>query len=196
MQDEMSSYGPHPPGASPELLPAARVQDPWEYRKNSFLAIVYPEKSRANKVLKALKHMKSPKLIDLENAVCVTRDGRGRTQLQEPGFRRKKNTVGDSITGLVTGSLLLAPIDGATLAEATDTVKQKLANLYVDKSFIEAVRTELQPDSSAIFLLIQKASPSEVIPRITPYGGTILETFLTEMDKTRLEDAIRASRVH
>jgi uncharacterized membrane protein len=196
MQDEMISHGPRLDESSSELRPATRSQDPWEYRKNSFLAIVYPEKSRAKKVLRALKQMKSPKLIDLENAVSVTRDGRGRTQLRESGFRRKKNTVGDSITGLVAGSLLLAPIDGATLAEATDTVKHKLAYLHIDESFIEAVRTELQPDSSAIFFLIQKAFPSEVIPRITPYGGTILETFLTEVDKTRLEEAIRAARVH
>lgn len=196
MHDEMISHGPHLDESSSELLPADRGQDPWEYRKNSFLAIFYPEKSRARKVLKALKQMRSPKLIDLEHSVYVTRDGRGRTQLREVGFRRKKNTVGDSITGLVAGSLLLAPIDGATLAEATDTVKHKLANLHIDVSFTEAVRTELQPDSSAIFLLIQKASPSEVIPRITPYGGTVLETFLSEVDKTHLEEAIRAARVH
>jgi uncharacterized membrane protein len=196
MQDEMISHGPRLDESSSDFLPASRGQDPWEYRKNSFLAIVYPEKSRARKMLKALKQIRSPKLIDLENAVYVTRDGRGRTQLREAGFRRKKNTIGDSITGLVAGSVLLAPVDGATLAEATDTVKHKLANLHVDESFTEAVRTELQPDSSAIFLLIQKASPSEVIPRITPYGGAVLETFLSEVDKTRLEEAIRAARVH
>jgi uncharacterized membrane protein len=196
MQDEMISHGPRLDEPSSDLPTASRGQGSWEYRKNSFLAIVYPEKSRARKMLKALKQMRSPKLIDLENAVYVTRDGRGRTQLRESGFRRKKNTVGDSITGLVAGTVLLAPIDGATLAEATDTVKQKVANLHVDESFTEAVRTELQPDSSAIFLLIQKASPSEVIPRITPYGGTILETFLTEADKTRLEEAVRSARVH
>jgi uncharacterized membrane protein len=196
MQDEMISHGPRLDEPSADLLPAARSQDPWEYRTNSFLAIVYSETSRAGKVLKALKQMRSPKLIDLESAVYVTRDGRGRTQLREPGFRRKKNTIGDSITGLVAGSILLAPIGGVTLAEATDTVKHKLANLHVDRSFTEAVRTELQPDSSAIFILIQKASPSEVIPRITPYGGTVLETFLSEVDKTRLEEAIRAASVH
>jgi uncharacterized membrane protein len=159
------------------------------------VAIVYPEKSRAKTVLNALKRMRSPKLIDLEKATYVTRDSRGRTQLRELGARRKKNIIGDSITGLVAGSLLLAPIDGATLAEATHTVKQKLANLHVDESFTKAVRTELQPDSSAIFLLIQRASPAEVIPRITPYGGTVLETFLAEGDKTRLEAAIRTGRV-
>jgi uncharacterized membrane protein len=196
MQDEMISHGPRVDESSSEIPVAAPGQDPWEYGKNSFLVIVYPEKSRARNVLKALKQMRSSKLIDLEHAVYVTRDGRGRTQLREFGFRRKKNIVGDSITGLVAGSLLLAPIDGATLAEATDTVKQKLANLHVDESFNKAVRTELQPDSSAIFLLIQKASPSEVIPRITPYGGTVLETFLSDVDKTRLEEAIRAARAH
>jgi uncharacterized membrane protein len=196
MQDEMTTHGRRLDESSSELLPTDRGRDPLDYGQNSFLAIVYPEKSRASKVLKALKQMRSPKLIDLEHAVYVTRDGRGRTQLRENGFRRKKNTVGDSITGLVAGSLLLAPIDGATLAEATDTVKQKVANLHVDGSFTQAVRAELQPDSSAIFLLIQKASPSEVIPRITPYGGTVLETFLSQGDKTRLEKAIRAARVH
>jgi uncharacterized membrane protein len=152
--------------------------------------------SRAKKVLNALKQMRSPKLVDLENAAYVTRDRKGRTQLQESGSRRKKNTIGDSITGLLAGSLLLAPIDGETLAEATDTVKHKLASLHLDESFTEAVRAELQADSSAIFLLIQKAFPAEVIPRFTPYGGTILETFLPEADKTRLLEAIRAARVH
>jgi uncharacterized membrane protein len=196
MQDEMIPQGPHIDESSFQPLPSVEGHGLREYHENSFLAVVYPDKSRASKVLKALKKVKAPKLIDLENAVYVTRDKRGSVQLRELGFRRKKNTIGDSITGLVAGSLLLTPVDGATLADATDTIRHKVASLHIEDSFTLELRAQLQPDSSAIFLLIQKAFPDEVIPRITPYGGTILETLLTPQDKTQLEKAIKAGRVH
>ncbi|MGO8951506.1 MAG: DUF1269 domain-containing protein [Ktedonobacterales bacterium] len=172
------------------------LQDSWEYHRNCLLAVVYPDKNRASKVLKTLKKLESPKLIDLEDAVYVTRDKKGGTQLREPGFFRKKNTIGDSIVGMVAGSILLTPIDGATLAVATSTVRYKVSNIHIEDRFILDVRAGMQPNSSTIFLLVGRASPAEVIPRITPYGGTILQTYLTQDEKTRLEAALKASRVH
>ena len=197
MHDEMIPHGD--PEESVTHSPALdRSQDrpnTREYQGKSFLAVVYAEREQAGKVLKALKAPKSPKLIDLADAVFVTRDKRGNIQLQEASLRRKKNTIGDSVAGMMVGAILLAPIDGVTLAGATETVRHKIANVRLEDDFIKELRALMQPDSSTIFLLVQRASPLEVIPRITPYGGTILETFLSQDELTRLE-ALRSPRVH
>ncbi len=182
----------------PSHLPSPGVesQDWWLYLQNGFLAIVYPEKNRAAKVLTLLTQLQTPKLADLEDAVFVTRDKKGTAELHQLGRRKKKNSVGDSIVGLVVGTFLLGEIGGDTLEEDTPQVRSRLRDIQIQDSFSEELRKLLQPDSSAIFLLVRQASPGEVIPRIIPYGGTVLETSINRDEQARLRDALKAARVH
>lgn len=179
----------------PRLDTGQPLQSSGEYPQYSFLAVVYSDPRQAGRVLKALQALKSPKLTDLDEAVYVTRDKRGRTLLQEPRPRRKKNIIGDSVVGMMAGAILLAPIDGSSLVEATDTVRRKVANVSLEDEFVRTVRARMEPDSSTIFLLIQRVRATEIIPRITPYGGTMLETSVTRDERIRLA-ALEALRTH
>jgi uncharacterized membrane protein len=180
----------------PSHLPSPGVvsQDWWLYLQNGFLAVVYPDKNRAAKVLTLLMQLQSPKLADLEDAVFVTRDKKGTAELHQPGHGKKKNTVGGSIVGLVVGTFLLGEIGGDVLKEDTPQVRSRLRDVQIQESFSEELRKLMQPDSSAIFLLVRQASPGEVIPRIIPYGGTVLETSISRDEQAHLRDALKAAR--
>ncbi len=194
-QDSHSDKPAEAVSRSPRLATGQPLQSSGEYPQYSFLAVVYSDPRQASRVLKALQTLKSPKLTDLDEAVYVTRDKRGRTLLQEPRPRRKKNIIGDSVVGMMAGAILLAPIDGSSLVEATDTVRRKVANVSLEDEFVRTVRARMEPDSSTIFLLIQRVRATEIIPRITPYGGTMLETSITRDERIRLA-ALEALRTH
>jgi uncharacterized membrane protein len=185
--DEQSSHLPSP---------GVESQDWWLYLQNGFLAIVYPEPNRAAKVLTLLAQFQSPKLADLKDAVFVTRNKKGTAELHQLGRGKKKNTVGNSIVGLLVGTFLLGEIGGDTLEEDTPQVRSRLRDVQIQDSFSEELRKLMPPNSSAIFLLVRQASPSEVIPRIVPYGGTVLETSINRDEQARLRDALKAARAH
>jgi uncharacterized membrane protein len=182
----------------PSQLPSSDVesQDWWLYLQNGFLAIVYPEKNRAAKVLTLLTELHSPKLVDLEDAVFVTKDKKGTAEMHQLGRGKKKNSVGGSIVGLAVGTLLLGELGGNLLEEDTPEVRSRLRDVQIQDSFSEEIRKLMQPNSSAIFLLLRRASPGEVIPRLVPYGGTLLETSINRDEQAHLQDALTVARVH
>ena len=196
MQDEMILHT----GSGSEFiaeLPLAENQaaDQWVPLRNGFWAIVYQENDRAASVLKMLKEVRSPKLADLDDAVYVTRNKKGTTELRQVGRGRKTGVMRDSIVGLVVGMLLLPEIGGFP-EEVLEEARSEMARVHIQESFSLELRERLKPSSSAIFLLMRKAAPADVIPRILPYGGTFLETSLSQEDQAHLQTAWKAARVH
>jgi uncharacterized membrane protein len=200
MQDEMILHVDSGSEFIAELpLAESQVADRWVSLQNGFWAIMYLEKDRAASVLKMLKEVHSPKLADLDDAVYVTRNKKGATELREVSRGRPTGVMVNSIVGLVVGMLLLPEIGGFPQKEREEVpaeARREMGKIHLQESFSLEVRERLQPSSSAIFLLLRKASPAEVIPRILPYGGSFLETSLNQEGQSHLQAAWKAARVH
>jgi uncharacterized membrane protein len=61
----------------------------------------------------------------------------------------------------------------------------------VDNDFQEQVRDLLQPGTSALFLMVDKATPDRVVDALSQYGGTVLKSSLSEEGEKELQDALR-----
>jgi uncharacterized membrane protein len=61
------------------------------------------------------------------------------------------------LAGLLIGALLFMPVAGLLVGAATGGMAVKLANLWIDDQFVRDLRSQLQLNSSAIFLLVRKA---------------------------------------
>src|SRR5215469_15127597 len=168
-------------------LTESQAADLWVSLRNGFLATVYPDKDRAAKVLKMLKEVNSPKLVDLDDAVYVSRNKKGTTELRQVGRGSRTSVMRDSIVGLVVGVLLLPEIGGFPQEEMPAKAHSEMAKIHIQESFSLELRERMQPSSSAIFLLMRKAAPSDVIPRILPYGGTLLETSFNQDEQSHLQ---------
>jgi uncharacterized membrane protein len=60
----------------------------------------------------------------------------------------------------------------------------------IDKAFQEQVRDQLQPGSSALFMIIEQATPDKAIAALSQYGGTVIKTSLSDEDTKKLQDAL------
>jgi uncharacterized membrane protein len=49
-----------------------------------------------------------------------------------------------------------------------------------------------KPGSSALFVLVRRAMPDKVLPELSPFGGTVLRTFLSNEQEERLRQALQA----
>ena len=97
-----------------------------------FVAITYPAENQAAQVIKTLKKIETTGDLNLEDAVCVTKNAKGSVQLHQARHTTGKATIIGSAAGLVVGSLLLTPIRGAALGAAAGALAGKTSDVGIE----------------------------------------------------------------
>ena len=160
---------------------------------STLIVIAYPEEDRAVEVLTTLKQLRSKDLIDLDDAFYVTKDKEGDTKVHHSVHLTRKGAGWGALGGLLIGALFFVPVAGLLVGAATGAMAVKLADLGIDHQFVKDLSAQLQPNSSAIFILARIVEPDEVIAALRPYGGTILQTTLSEEAEEDLRANLQAS---
>jgi uncharacterized membrane protein len=52
----------------------------------------------------------------------------------------------------------------------------------------------MQPNSSALFVLVRKSTPDKVLEEVKGTGGTVLKTSLSHEDEAKLQAALSAAK--
>jgi uncharacterized membrane protein len=63
----------------------------------------------------------------------------------------------------------------------------------IDKAFQEQVREYLKPGTSALFMVIEQATPDKAVAALQQYGGTVIKTSLSDEDTKKLQEALEPS---
>ena len=66
-----------------------------------------------------------------------------------------------------------------------------LADLGIQKSFVKEVSDELQPGTSALFLIIRHANANAVVAELKPYKGKVIQTTLDPEDEETLKRVLK-----
>jgi uncharacterized membrane protein len=160
------------------------------FAESLFVAITYPTEGQAAQVIKALKKIEAAKLIDLEDAVYVTKNAKGGVKLHQAQHTTGKATAIGSAAGFVVGSLLLTPIGGAALGAAAGALAGKTSDVGIEDDFVRELSEQMKPNTSAIFLLVRSVARDAVVPKVAAFGGTVLETSLEPALAAELQAAL------
>ena len=57
------------------------------------------------------------------------------------------------------------------------------------------MRDALQPGTSALFMVIQHATPDKAIAALERYGGTVIKTSVSDEDRKMLQEALQPASV-
>lgn len=167
---------------------------------SDLIVVAYPDEYRAAEVLAVLQRLQGKVLIDLEDAVYVTKDENGKLKLHETVPMTKigatTGMVSGTFWGMLIGLLFLQPalgaVAGAAIGAGTGALSGKLADYGIKEDFIRQLAQNLQNGSSALFVLIRRATPDKVLAEVRPYGGTILHSTLSTEAEKRLQSKIAA----
>jgi len=66
----------------------------------------------------------------------------------------------------------------------------KVTKSGINKDFQDRVRDMLQPGTSALFLVVEKVTPDKAIAALKPFGGTVLQSNLSEDAEAELQAAL------
>lgn len=161
---------------------------------STLIAITYPDEQRAAEVLATLKQLHSEDVIDLQEAFYVTRDKQGDPKVHHARHLTGRGARWGALGGLLVGALFFVPVAGLVLGAAAGALFVKLGDLGVDEQFVKDLSAQLQPNSSAIFILAHNASPDIVVAVVRQYGGAILQSNLSEEVEQELQANLNAAQ--
>ena len=152
------------------------------------VAIVYPDEFRAAEVLATLKRLQSQYLLDLEDACVVTRDKeKGKLKLHQAVNLTTAGAATGALWGTLIGMLFLVPLAGLAVGAAAGALSGKLSDYGINDDFIKSISTKLEPGSSAIFMLVRRATVDKVEPEVAKFGGQILYSNLSKEGEEKLQ---------
>jgi uncharacterized membrane protein len=157
---------------------------------SELIVVAYPDRHRAEEVLLALRKSERDDLVDLEDAAIVSKSEDGQVTLRQAHHLSTAGAVGGGFWGLLIGALFLAPVLGAAVGAATGALAGALGDVGIDDEFMRELGAQLQPGSSAVFMLLVRAAPGQIIADLGRFGGTVLQTTLTSADEQTLRDAL------
>ena len=119
----------------------------------------------------ALARMQTQYLIEMEDAVVVTRDDKGAVQLHQAVNLTAAGAVGGAFWGTLIGLLFLNPLLGAAVGAGSGALSGKLSDLGISDKFIKDLSATLKPGTAALFVLVRKSSPDKLLEGLKPFAG-------------------------
>lgn len=157
---------------------------------STLVVVEYPDEYRAAEVLASLRRLNRDYLIDLEDACYVTKDSRGKIKLHQNTTLTGAGAAWGGMWGMLIGLLFFVPFLGLALGAGLGAISGKLADYGIDDNFARQVAHDMQPNTSAIFMLVRKSTPEKVVPELAQFGGKILQTSLPPETEAKLQDAM------
>ncbi len=162
---------------------------------SKFVAIAYDDPYKALEVRLELIKAQKEYLIDLEDAVVVVKDENGKIKLHQAVNLTAAGAISGGFWGTLIGMIFLNPLLGMAAGASAGAISGALTDVGINNDFMKKLSEKLQANTSALFVLVRKSTPDKILPRIQPYGGTILQTSLTHEDEQKLQavlDQIKA----
>lgn len=155
---------------------------------SNLVVVVFDDETTAFEMRTELAKMQQEYLIDMEDAVVVTKDAGGKVKLHQAVNLTASGAVGGGFWGLLIGMVFLNPLLGAAAGAGAGALAGKLSDLGINDAMMKKLAESFQPSSSALFVLVRKATPDKVLEGLKQFAGKgkVLQTSLTQDDEAAL----------
>lgn len=165
------------------------------------ICVAFDDPTTASRVLAELTSLQKEYLIKLSDACVVVRDAEGQVHLHQSVPLVKLGATSGGATGALWGGLIgllfLNPLAGmavgAGVGAASGALAGKLSDYGINDDFIRQLGSTIKPNSSALFLLVEKVTADKVLERFKDLRGTILQTSLPTEREARLRAALEGT---
>lgn len=176
---------------------------------SQLIAVGFKNRYAASEVLRKLRAMDHAWVVDLDDAVAVYRDDRGKLRVDESyQMTARRGAAWGALWGSLIGAALAipfaaGPIGAAAVAEtlavgatAGGAINAAIGAVEagsckeefgIREDFIKEIQGMVQAGDSAILALLRTADPVEVAEQFRGYGGTVLQTTLSKEQAAKVQ---------
>src|SRR5580765_1736823 len=141
----------------------------------------------AGRAVGILEDLQKQELITVHDAAVVSWP----PERKRPKTKQLHNLAGvgalsGSFWGLLFGLLFFVPLFGMAVGAAMGALSGSLADVGIDDEFIASVRSEVQPGTSALFVMTSDAVRDKVRDAFAGAKAKLLHTNLSHDEEARL----------
>jgi uncharacterized membrane protein len=159
----------------------------------TLVAIGYPDQGTAEQARQTVQELEADLIIQADQVAAISRDleGKYHVHTSHGGASAGAGAWWGGFWGFLFGLLFFIPFAGLALGAGMGALFGHFGEKGIDKAFQQQVRDYLKPGTSALFMVIEQATPDKAIAALQQYGGTVIRTSLSDEDTKRLQEAIQ-----
>jgi uncharacterized membrane protein len=159
----------------------------------TLVAIAYPDQTTAEDARHTVQQLEADLIIQADQVASISRDLEGKYHVHTThgGSSTAGGAVWGGFWGLLFGLLFFIPFAGWAMGAGLGALFGHLGSKGIDKAFQDEVRDYVKPGTSALFMIIEKATPDKAVAALQQYGGTVIKTSLSDEDTKKLQDALQ-----
>jgi uncharacterized membrane protein len=157
---------------------------------SNLIAIAYPDLETARKVQAELGQLTKEQSIVLDDMVVIERKPDGKVKLHQAISTADAGAAGGALWGGLIGLIFLAPLLGMAVGAAAGGTAGALTDVGVDDKFMKGLGANLKDGGAAVVVLVRQSTPDKVLPRISQYGGEVVQSSLDDETEARLQAAL------
>jgi uncharacterized membrane protein len=159
------------------------------------VAIGYPDEGTAAAAADEARRLAHDLIIEPDAIATIVRDAEGKYHVTTSHHPVGGGASWGMFWGFFFGLLFFIPVFGMAVGAGLGAMFGKIEKSGINKEFQEQVRDMLQPGTSALFLVIEKATPDKAIDALAPFGGTVLKSSLSKEAEQELQTALHGEPV-
>lgn len=158
----------------------------------TLVAIGYPNQTTAEDARQTVQRLESELIIQADQVAAISRDldGKYHVTTTHGGASTGGGAAWGGFWGLLFGILFFVPFVGLAVGLGLGALSGHLGEKGIDKAFQQQVRDHVQPGTSALFMIIEQATPDKAVAALEQYGGTVFKTSLSDEDTAKLQAAL------
>jgi uncharacterized membrane protein len=159
----------------------------------TLVAVGYPDQATAEQAQRTVHQLEAELIIQADQVAAISRDleGKYHVHTSHGGASTGGGAIWGGFWGMLFGLLFFIPFAGLAMGAGLGALFGHLGEKGIDKAFQQQVRDYLKPGTSALFMVIEQATPDKAIAALQQYGGTVIKTSLSEEDTKKLQDALQ-----
>jgi uncharacterized membrane protein len=169
---------------------------------SELVVVGFEDTQQADRALTELVRLTKEHLIDLEDAVVAIRSPDGTVRIKQSvnlvGIGAAQGSLSGGLWGSLVGLLFLNPLlgfaAGAAVGAGSGALAGSLSDYGIDDGLIGSIGETLQPNTSALFVLIRKVQPEKVLAELSGFKGRVIRSSLSPEQEQRLQAALSQAR--
>lgn len=150
----------------------------------------YQTDDGAERALETVEQLQRQELVELIDGAVVTWPAdKKKPKTRQLHHIAGAGALGGAFWGLLFGLLFLVPLLGAAIGAGMGALMGSLTDVGIDDAFINDVRSQITPGTSALFLMTDNAVIDKIHEAFAAAGQPqLIKTNLSDEQETRLRE--------
>jgi uncharacterized membrane protein len=161
---------------------------------SELIAIGYADMATAPLAMEEVEKLSDDLLIQPDAVAVIIRDETGKFKTITNVHAVGAGASYGMFWGLLFGLLFFVPFLGMAFGAGLGALMSKVEKTGIDRAFQDRIRDLLKPGTSALFMIMEKATPDRAVAALGQYGGTVIKSSLSEEAEAKLQEALHGKQ--